>query len=49
MDMTDEQWQILSPLIPEKLPREDGKGRPGVGRRKVLNGILWVLQTGAAW
>ena len=49
MDMTDEQWQILSPLIPKKRPREDGKGRPRVGSREVLNGILWVLRTGAAW
>jgi transposase len=49
MDMTDEQWQILSPLILQRRPREDGKGRPRVESREVLNGILWVLRTGAAW
>lgn len=49
MDTTDEQWAILKPLIPEKAPREDGKGRPRVDSREVLNGILWVLRTGAAW
>jgi transposase len=49
MDMTDEQWQILAPLIPKIRPREDGKGRPRVDSREVLNGILWVLRTGAAW
>jgi len=49
MDLTDEQWAILEPLIPEKLPRDDGKGRPRVDNREVLAGILWVLRTGAAW
>jgi transposase len=49
MDITDEQWTILEPHIPEKLPREDGKARPRVNNREVLNGILWVLRTGAAW
>ncbi len=49
MDMTEEQWAILKPLIPNKLAREDGKGRPRVEGREVLNGILWVLRTGAAW
>ena len=49
MDLTDEQWAILKPLIAEKPPREDGKGRPRVNNREVLGGILWVLRTGAAW
>ena len=49
MDMTEEQWEILEALIPEKEVREDGKGRPRVNNREVLNGILWVLRTGAAW
>lgn len=49
MDMTEEQWAILKPLIPEKIGRADGKGRPRLNNREVLNGILWVLRTGAAW
>jgi transposase len=49
MNMTDEQWAILGPLIPVKLPREDGRGRPRCDNREVLDGILWVLRTGAAW
>jgi transposase len=44
MDLTDEQWQMLQPLVPKKMPREDGRGRPRVGSREVLNGILWVLR-----
>ena len=49
MDMTEEQWMILKPLIFEKVARKDGKGRPRLNNREVLNGILWVLRTGAAW
>jgi transposase len=38
-----------SPLIPEPRRRDDGRGRPWKSRRPVLNGILWVLRTGAPW
>ena len=49
-ELTDEQWAILEPLIPKGVPRADGRGRPVVhSDRAVLNGILWVLRTGAAW
>src|SRR5207247_10827045 len=36
-------------LIPQPTSREDGRGRPWKDRRAVLNGILWVLRTGAPW
>jgi transposase len=49
-ELTDEQWAILEPLIPEPERRADGKGRPPLhDNRSVMNGILWVLRTGAAW
>ncbi|ASV11072.1 IS5 family transposase [Leptospira santarosai] len=49
MDLTDAQWDILKPLMIEPSPREDGKGRPRSDTRSVLNGILWILRTGAQW
>ena len=49
MDLTDAQWEILGPLIPEPPKRPDGKGRPWKDKRAVLNGILWILRTGAPW
>ncbi len=49
MDLTDEQWQILEPLIPAHPCRADGRGRPWRSSREVLNGILWILRTGAPW
>jgi transposase len=49
MDLTDEQWDILRPLIPKPRRRADGRGRPWRDDREVLNGILWILRTGAQW
>jgi transposase len=48
-DLTDGQWEVLDKLIPEPTPRNDGRGRPWKDRRAVLNGILWVLRSGAPW
>jgi transposase len=49
VDLTDEQWEILEPLIPAPPRRTDGRGRPWRDPRDVLDGILWVLRTGAPW
>ena len=48
-DLTDEQGKTLAPLIPKPRTRSDGRGRPWKSRRSVINGILWVLRTGAPW
>jgi len=48
-ELTDEQWAIIGPLLPEPPRRSDGKGRPRRGNREVLNGILWILRSGARW
>ncbi|WP_162887816.1 transposase [Leptospira mayottensis] len=44
-DLTNEQWNLL--VEPEA--RDDGKGRPRVNSRSILDGILWILRTGAPW
>ena len=49
MDLTDEQWKVLEPLVGELPRRADGRGRPWRSSRDVLNGILWILRTGAQW
>ena len=43
-DLTDFEWSIIQPLLLNK-PR----GVPRVDDRRVLNGIFWVLRTGAPW
>lgn len=48
--MTDEQWLIIQPLLSSSLYRRpDGKGRPWRDSRQVLDGVLWILRTGAPW
>lgn len=49
MDLKDPQWQLLEPCIPEKDLYQSTKGRPRVDPRSILNGILWILRTGAPW
>ena len=51
MDLTDEQWSHVRPVIPgpEKTGTSEKGGRPWRDPRDVLNGILWVLRTGAPW
>lgn len=49
MDLTDEQWVILAPMLPKKEREVGQRGRPWQESRTVLNGILWVLRTGAPW
>jgi transposase len=49
MDLTDAQWAILEPLLPKPRLRRDRRGRPWRDPRDVLNGILWILRTGAPW
>ena len=45
-ELTDRQWQQLAPLLPPERPRT---GRPNHDHRTILNGILWILCTGAPW
>ena len=45
-DLTDQQWQQLQPLLP---PQKPTTGRPAKDHRTIINGILWVLRSGAPW
>ncbi|MCP3717221.1 transposase [Paraburkholderia sp. CNPSo 3281] len=48
-DITDEEWQRVMPLLPELRPRTELRGRPLANTRSVLNGVLWVMYSGANW
>jgi transposase len=48
-DMTDEQWRRVLPLFPEFQSRGRVRGRPLTDTRAVLNGVLWVIYSDAAW
>lgn len=44
--LTDQEWSIIEALLP--IPK-DKRGRPAREHRQVVEGILWVLRTGAPW
>jgi transposase len=46
-ELTDEEWDRLKKYFPG---RADGQlGRPRNEDRQILNGILWIVRSGAAW
>src|SRR5260370_11529986 len=47
--LTDEQWELVGALLPPLRQRPDRRGRPPASNRACFEGILWILQTGAAW
>ncbi len=44
LDLTDAEWAIISPLLPDK-PR----GVPRVDDRRVISGIFHILRHGMPW
>jgi transposase len=44
-ELGDEQWELIAPL----LPLHQRRGRPRADDRRTLDGILWVLRSGARW
>lgn len=45
-ELTDEQWEAIARYIPRRTART---GRPPKDPRVMLNGIFWILGTGAPW
>ncbi len=43
-DLSDEEWAVIEPLLPT-----GGRGPKRADDRRVLNGIFYILRTGAAW
>lgn len=56
-ELPDSAWARIEPLLPKPRSRYRGRGknrkhiggRPAADRRKVMNGILYVLRTGCQW
>jgi transposase len=51
VDLTDEQWDAISGCFPSKERKRTTKkgGRPWRDPRDVVNGVMWILRTGAPW
>ncbi len=44
--VTDKQWKLIEAQLPKRKPDKRG-GRPPLSDRQCLEGILWILWTGA--
>lgn len=42
--LSETEWKIIQPILTTK-----SRGVPRVDDRRVLNGIFWVLRSGAPW
>ena len=45
-EVTDRQWEVLRDLLPGKA---GDRGRTALDNRAFVNGVLWVLRSGARW
>lgn len=43
-ELSDKEWCVIKPMLPNK-----SRGVARVDDRRVLNGIFWVLRSGAPW
>ncbi len=44
--LTEQGWAQIVPLLP---PQQPARGRPANDHRRTVEGMLWVMHTGAAW
>jgi len=51
VDLTDEQWDAIRSCFPSRERKRTTKkgGRPWRDPRDVINGVMWVLRSGAHW
>ncbi|WP_291972696.1 transposase, partial [Candidatus Symbiopectobacterium sp.] len=47
-DIPDEEWMIIQSLLPAE-PAIPRAGRPWAEHRKIINGMFWILCSGAPW
>jgi transposase len=47
-ELSDQQWARIAPFFSPE-PRPGQVGRPPRDHRVIVNGILWILHTGAPW
>lgn len=45
MKLTKEQWEFIR----KRIPKDPGGGRRRHDPKRILEGILWILKTGARW
>jgi transposase len=43
-ELSDSEWSVIDAMLPNK-----SRGVRRVDDRRVLNGIFWILRSGAPW
>ena len=46
-EVTDDEWEQIKRYIPEE-QESNTRGRPSKDSRTMLNGIFWILRSGAS-
>ena len=46
--LSEPQWKKIETLLPRP-PKQPRGGRPWIENRRVVEGILWILRSGAPW
>src|SRR5512136_2345875 len=47
--LSDEQWERIRSHFPEEHIADGRPGRKPIATRRVLEAVLWILNTGAQW
>ena len=47
--ISDDQWELIRKHFPEEHIPDDRPGRKPIAARRVLEAVLWILNTGAQW
>ncbi|MEI6993755.1 transposase, partial [Klebsiella pneumoniae] len=47
-DLPDEAWTLIQPLLPAE-PATPRAGRLCAEHRMIINGMFWLLCSGASW
>lgn len=45
-ELSDTEWQRIEPMLP---PETGRKARPSKDNRRMVNGMVWILGSGAPW
>ena len=45
-ELSDQQWERIKEGLPGKV---GDRGRSGTDNRRFVNGVLWILRSGARW
>lgn len=44
-ELSDQEWALFVPFM----PKQKGPGHPWKDHRPIVEGIFWILRTGAPW